>query len=505
MLLVLLACSDYKLAGEDSPVFDDGDDTGRLDTDTTDTGTFVPEEACNGVDDDGDGAVDEDFSDVDVDGVADCVDDTCTLDLLAAGTVAPSDTCSDTTTVTDPWDTVATNVWTELSTDSDVTSIAQTPLVVQLTDDNGDGVVDDDDTLDVAFIAFENAAPSDQAHIVVLDSATWAEELDISRVYSVAELATGDVDGDGSPDLLTFDGTNRLHAYAMDGSELWSTTPLTNYMGGMPSVAVVDLDGDGVVEVLAQEAILDGATGALLGTLPSRPFSFTQHLTADLDLDGTAEILYDGDVHDATGALLWEGLAPGSGAMTHALVLDVDGDAEGEVVMAADNVLKIYDTDGTTLVTSGFGGGAASPPCAGDFDGDGAVEVAIPANDALHVFELDGTEIATLPILDTSTMAGCVGADLDGDGALEILYADESTFYIFDARTETAVVSYSEHSSGTLIETPALADLDGNGTMEVLLASDLGTDGLVATVGEGVEDCHPGDNEDTWTDGSSCP
>lgn len=469
MLYLLLACSDYKLASQDTaPVpFEDADtDTGRL---PEDTGDVVPPEECNGVDDDGDGIVDEDYGDVDGDGTADCVDDTCDVGVRAAGTVPLSEACGGTTTVDDPWSTTATNVWTGLSTNPRVASIAQTPLVVQLTDDNGDGVVDDRDTADVAFVAFDNAGSD--ADVVVLDSATWAEELDIPDVYFGAELAVGDVDGDGVPDLLTYDKQNRLHAWRADGAELWRTDALTTYIGGEPSVAVVDLEGDGVAEVLAQETIFDGATGTKLASLPARPFSYTQHVAADLDLDGIAEILYDGDVHTADGVLAWSGLAPGAAGMTHAMALNVDADPEGEVVMASDNQLDLYDTDGTLLSHTVFPGGYASVPCAGDFDGDGAPEIAVPGQSFLHVFELDGTETAAMSIVDSSTMAGCVGADLDGDGAVEIIYADEDAFHIFDARTGTALVTYSEHASGTLTETPALADLDQDGSVEILLGS----------------------------------
>lgn len=471
LLLLAAACSDYKLNGDrtQTPPFDDTETTPTVPTDT-DT-TPPPEEVCNGDDDDGDGAVDEDFPDVDADGTADCVDEDCAVDVVAAGTVALSDTCTGAGTVKDPWTDVATNVWTALSTNSRVQSIAQTPLVVQLTDDDGDGDVDADDTVDVAFLAWDNAGSSAAAHLVVLESGTWTEELDLPGFYFAGEIATGDLNGDGFPEVLGYDGGNDVHAYEMDGTELWSIGPLTTYMGGEPSLAVVDLDGDGVPEVLAQEAVLAGPTGDVLTSLPARTFSYTQHVVADLDRDGVGEIVYDGDVHTADGTRLWEGLSAGSAAMVHSMVLDVDGDPEGEVVMASDAALAIYDTDGTPLMTTAFGGGLASVPCAGDFDGDGAVEIALPAQSRLHLFELDGTETWSAPILDTSTMAGCVGGDLDGDGALEVIYADEVSLLVLDGRTGAARITHTEHASGTLTETPAVVDLDGDGTSEILLGS----------------------------------
>ncbi len=392
LLLLTLACSDYKLNGDetDPPPFEDPDTTPTTPTDT-DT-TPPPPEACNGLDDDGDGAVDEDFPDVDGDGAADCVDDACTVDTWPAGVVDLSEACTGTATVKDPWNTTATNVWTALSTNSRIASVAQTPIVMQLTDDNGDGAVDGADNVDVAFLAWDDSASSSAAHLVVLEAGTWTELLDLPNHYFAGEMAAGDIDGDGAPELVAFDGSNALHAYEVDGTELWSTGPLTYYIGGEPSAAIVDLDGDGVAEVLAQEAVLDGTTGDLLDSLPSRGFSYTQHVAADLDLDGTAEIVYDGDVHDADGTLRWSGLSPGMAGMVHSMVLNLDGDPEGEVVMTSDNTLTFYDTDGAALDSVGFGGGFASVPCAGDFDGDGGPEIAIPTQFYLRVFELDGTQ-----------------------------------------------------------------------------------------------------------------
>lgn len=87
-MLLLAACIDTgvvaldkDVAGLDTgdPIVDPTDDTA---TDTThetaeDTGTIIvppPEELCNGLDDDGDGLIDEDFGDADADGTADCLD-----------------------------------------------------------------------------------------------------------------------------------------------------------------------------------------------------------------------------------------------------------------------------------------------------------------------------------------------------------------------------------------------------------------------------------------------
>lgn len=88
LLFMLAACSDYNLEqkvdderniGEDEPPGESAeeDDEPGPSSDTGDTGDSgdadIPED-CNGVDDNGDGRIDEGYPDTDADGTADCVD-----------------------------------------------------------------------------------------------------------------------------------------------------------------------------------------------------------------------------------------------------------------------------------------------------------------------------------------------------------------------------------------------------------------------------------------------
>ena len=65
--------------GEIDEIYGDADGDGILDCND--------EEECDGVDNDGDSFVDEGFEDTDGDGVADCVDDDCTVELREEGLV----------------------------------------------------------------------------------------------------------------------------------------------------------------------------------------------------------------------------------------------------------------------------------------------------------------------------------------------------------------------------------------------------------------------------------
>ena len=77
-LVVVTGCIDYGLDQDD----DDASDDSSV-------------EHCNGVDDDGDGLVDEGFDDSDGDGIADCVDDDCVVELPLEDQVPVLEECED--------------------------------------------------------------------------------------------------------------------------------------------------------------------------------------------------------------------------------------------------------------------------------------------------------------------------------------------------------------------------------------------------------------------------
>ena len=113
----------------------------------------------------------------------------------------------------------------------------------------------------------------------------------------------GDVDNDGSPDIL-FNSDTTLYAIDRQGNVKWTANT-----GSVPAIgsrvqfatrhAIFDLDDDGVPEVLAHAndalLILDGTNGTTKRVL-SFPTAYyvaaEQPVVADLDGDGHAEIVF---------------------------------------------------------------------------------------------------------------------------------------------------------------------------------------------------------------------
>lgn len=450
MLLLLVACSENQLQEKTEPQGFDSD-----------SGYFFPddsqtreEELCNGVDDDGDGDVDEGFPDADANGRVDCLDATCpSADLPTASVVTVREDCDGGGgLVTDPWNVVA-----EWRLDSGGTGIASTVAVGNLTDDNGDGVIDDEDVPDIAYGEWGGSDG------VVISGDGSGEVWRVSGVETDLSPIIGDIDGDGRNDVLFFDTQARAVLYAGDGTVIWSATDKETGAYAVPTAC--DLDGDGTVEVISGRLVLNGADGTLRVSLPSEGYSTPA--CADLDQDGRQEILYGDTVYDADGNEVFSvGIATTYGRMP--AVIQADGDDAGELVVAADAKGVIVDDDGTELAALTYTGSLTGPPCVADFDGDGASEVVIPSNTTLSLFEADGTRVWSIVTGDGSGFAGCSAWDVDDDGAYEVLFAGETRFRIFDGRTGGTLFETTDHNSVTIYEYPVVADVDHDGAAEVI-------------------------------------
>jgi hypothetical protein len=467
LLLATMAGCRLDQAFVPEPVGSDGTDTDGPIADVVPDESddpLVPVEACDGVDNDGDGAVDEGFPDDNGNGRADCLDPACDESACFLAPVAT--TCPTTSArVADPWDVVSG--WSYWGPTTRADNSYTPPLAAQLDDDDGDGDIDDDDDMDVILVMFSFGTA--KSWLVVLDGATGEERWSDEAFGVYSGLAVADVDADGSPDILGFD-SDVVVALEADGRTKWRSKDHIAPRAEYASVTVADLYADGTPDVVADDLVLDGATGATETKLASDP-DVQHHRTAvvgDVDLDGVQEIVQAGKLFSADGAERWDsGLAPYI-VLTPALV-QADCDPEAEILLVAQG-WTLYEHDGTLVRHVPYPHDVfVGTPCIGDLDGDGASDLAVPASDLLSAWHLDGTLMWSAPIDDGSTAAGCTAYDLDGDGALEVIFAGESRLSILDGAT--GAVRYEEGglSSYTAIEAPVVTDLDGDGRAEILV------------------------------------
>ena len=453
LFLLLTACIDYELDNgpTDKTAFDTGDPVDSPPVDDTDVAPT--EETCNGADDDGDGLVDEDFSDVDADGIADCVDGGCETEAALPRTDISGEcegSVGSSTPPADPWDVAI--LWQYLGS-----GVVSTPAIGDL---DGDGVPE---------VVFNNDAGGGST--VVLDGATGALEWSIAGMDAYSGPSLGDIDGDGLGDVVTSSGSclgpHTVYAYDHTGREMWRTaigTACETYAN------LTDLDGDGDVEVIMNEYVLDGATGAVLFTLDLSVAgsNWGAPAVADMDNDGTQEIMLENELFDASGNLLWTCGTGGVG--TFPQPVNVDSDDEGELLVAGLGRMTLCDDDGTQLWSRTYGS-YGTAVCVADFDNDGVQEFGFAQSGNFYLIESDGTNRWVTPVNDTSGLAGCTSWDVDYDGVPEVVFADEEDIMVLNGATGAVVVRDPNHGSWTAAETPAVADVDADGDGDLVYGS----------------------------------
>jgi hypothetical protein len=304
--------------------------------------------------------------------------------------------------------------------------------------------------------------------------------------------ATGDVDGDGYPEIFLSSGAGTgaykgaLFGVRHDGEEIIdgdsnpathgifhrNPAPLARYMYGSPALA--DIDGDEFDEIVFLENSNQSATSLSTlyvfdddgSVLPGFPYSdpdvrgsTSSPAVADLDGNGDLEIIAVTENrilvfnHDGSPFLGWPKplpLVPSDATevrdyLSSPAVGDVNGDGQLDIALGW--------LDGTVYLWTGLGGVvppgfpvtlsvAGSPisayarsPILGNIDGDPLPEIIVSTDDArLFAVNQDGTQVPGFPIQLEGTIHGSVAiGDVDADGFVNlIVQTDAPVLRVFD-------------------------------------------------------------------------
>ncbi len=253
-----------------------------------------------------------------------------------------------------------------------------------LVDVNGDGVLD-------ALVG------SNARNLAAIDGRTGASLPSYTVPVAAYTPTVADIDGGGVPEILVDGDDKKMHAFALDGTELWAANaPGGSFLEG--SVAYGDVNGDGFSEVVTGDVSNNGIEFALWAS---------------------------------NGTTVWYRSLPTyrQGGQSMA---DVNGDGLPEILVGVTSgtVYNLRGSDGSTFWSYNAGTTQAGTPVVADFDRSGTRQIAFIEGSAVDVltatgFLANGWTISPPNLNLRSTyqfpMTSPAVADLTGNGTLEIL------------------------------------------------------------------------------------
>ena len=407
----------------------------------------------------------------------------------------------------------------------DTRANSTTPEAVELADLDGDG------DLDVATCDWSGSVGDGIGLLFNLGAGVLGGAHHVPAGQGTADLTVADVDGDGTPDVVTSDRMSMaitVHKNPGDGR----LPVLASRFEALPlniRLDAGDVDGDGDLDVFSSTEST-GGPGALLrnhgdGTFAA-PVSYNHDgpgsgvgraKLRDLDGDGDLDLLYNSPhtdylngyhfytaMNDGTGTfgpiVLWPLGTCGNGDVD-AFDLDNDGDLD---VVNLEELNCIGQNNGNRIFVSlndGAGTFTLLPPFAisqaprtlagGDFDEDGIVDLATVhwapygfyrvLN--VHLGRGDGTFEEEVVYAVGEGPMDVVAADLDGDGHLDLATANsgrddtgrETMSVLWGAGdgaftpAETYYAPYSPDLMGTTgIQ---VGDVDGDGDLDLMVTT----------------------------------
>ncbi|MEZ4219988.1 MAG: FG-GAP-like repeat-containing protein [Polyangiaceae bacterium] len=385
-----------------------------------------------------------------------------------------------------------------------------TPTVGRVYDSNCDGAVNEGDAPTVVFVSgnakgtccsctgAETACRDGVLRAVDGRTGTtlWSLRKAEASSAGFAGLSTaiGDVNGDGTMEIVAMTGEGKIALVSGDGQVLGvSDKPTTHQAVGTfgwgGGISLGDMDNDGNPEVAYGSTVwtINGTTvthlfngGKGSGGSGGQSLSFF----VDLDGDGALELCASSTAYNSkTGGTLWDRSVAGTlGPVVPnglSAAADLDGDKKPEVVVVAGGQVWILEgATGTTEIGpfTLLGNGNGGPPTIADFDGDGQVEIGVAQQNKYSMLKPNYTtkQLASVweaPNHDlSSSVTGSSVFDFEGDGRAEVVYNDECFLWVYDGQTG-AVLLAELTTSFTATEASIVADVDGDGHSEIVMVS----------------------------------
>jgi hypothetical protein len=366
------------------------------------------------------------------------------------------------------------------------------PLVAEMVDTNHDGQVNLCDTPSV--IVTVNGGDIGTAGYIFMLSGDKGEvqALFDGTVDPSITPALGDVDGDGLPEVIAENADGHLVAYDNHGHVKWTAPQaeihrqsISDYCG---AIAIYDLNGDGKPEILDAFEVSDNMGNHLwnydesMWGLAGETYYCPAPTAADLDADGLPEVIFGNAALHHDGSVYWTVDGPPGQPQ----VADLNHDGLPEVFVARQDGLLVLSHDGQQIIgpTQSFDPGVnvecwSKAGAIGDFDGTGHPSLMDASCSHFGIWHVTGSSLSlqwSQPISDPSGIASSTAFDLLGRGIADAVYGDETNLWVYDGKTGMLELR-TDRTSGTLIEYPVVADVDNDGSADIVVVSNRYADG----------------------------
>lgn len=307
----------------------------------------------------------------------------------------------------------------------------------------------------------------------------------LATLASPFAAVLADLNGDGKLDIAaSYIGTNRISTFVNTtsgaGQLAFSARAdnVTAFSNGLPGMATADMNGDGMPDLITFDTSSNAMTVAVNGTTPGAAavslLGQVRFTNICGGINGSAQGAATGDVNGdhRPDVLVVCGAADGSntGKGTVVVLLNTTGGPTATLTLAAPKAFTSTHFDVNSIAT-------------GDFDGDGRLDIAVTNGDGASVSVLlnqtapGATTAAFAAMADFAVgphPVAVIASDLNGDGRVDIATANRngpSLSVLANVTPGSAMVKFESHMDLTLAVAPkalAAADLNGDGKVELI-------------------------------------
>jgi hypothetical protein len=367
-------------------------------------------------------------------------------------------------------------------------------------------------------------------------TASFATSTNTTAGTNPFDIVTGDLDGDGKPDIAVTNGQGGNWTVFRNTSTLGNITYAsgTTYTEG-PSgqsiygLAIGDLNRDGKLDIVVADrdsskidVYINTSTVGSISFATRVKYSVThawQVKIADLDLDGRPDIIVAGDdqqkfsyfrnIYNGSGAFNSTSFAtkvdvsvPSSQFLDAIAIGDIDGDGKQDVVVGAQTTnvdnLQVFRNTSSGPGSISFASAVTSSSAqyiyylaVGDLDGNGKADIIAGNNGASYLTVLPNTSTSGSISFGTAIQLNALGggygvtlADFTGHGKPDIAYvnSDGSSTNVVSIYLNTSTPGNISFSSNTDFATSSsqnwgivAADMDGDYKPDMVVANYQGT------------------------------